>query len=106
MHKHHNQPIRDADESDGLPSGTPHLQVTSMHTGRAPVLNTRTRSFRLFAIMLLLVCPAVFAQQPQPATPPTPSRILEAKKVFVSNAGVDAASPVVFERTTGPNEPY
>ena len=65
-----------------------------------------TRTFRLFATMLLLVCPAAFAQQIQPATPPTPTRILEAKKVFVSNAGVDAASPIVYGRTTGPNEPY
>ena len=70
------------------------------------MLDTRTSSFRLLAITLLLVCPAAFAQQIQPSTPPTPTRILEAKKIFVSNAGVDAASPVVFERTTGPNEPY
>jgi hypothetical protein len=56
--------------------------------------------------MLLLMCPAALAQQRQAATPPTPTKILDAKKVFISNAGVDAASPVVFERTTSPNEPY
>jgi hypothetical protein len=55
--------------------------------------------------MLLLVCSGAAAQQTQSAAPPIPSKILEAKKVFVSNAGIDAASPVVFERT-GPNEPY
>jgi len=75
------------------------------------MLPTRNNSPRysstiLLVTWLLLICPGAFAQQPQPATPPTPSKILEAKKVFVSNAGVDAASPVVFERTTGPNEPY
>ncbi|HXM13828.1 MAG TPA: hypothetical protein VN933_01225 [Candidatus Eremiobacteraceae bacterium] len=64
-----------------------------------------TISFLLFATMLLLVCSGAAAQQTQSAAPPIPSKILEAKKVFVSNAGIDAASPVVFERT-GPNEPY
>ena len=93
-------------ELSGLQFGTPYMQDTSMHTGRATMRYTRTSSFRIFAAMLSLVCPAAFAQRPQPAAPPTPSKILDAKRVFVSNAGVDAASPVVFERTTGPNEPY
>jgi hypothetical protein len=75
------------------------------HRGATMVL-ARIRSLRLFATICLLICPATFGQQSQPAAPPTPTKILAAKKIFVSNAGVDAASPVVFERTTGPNEPY
>ena len=64
-----------------------------------------TIAFLLLATSPLLLCSGAAAQQPQPAAPPVPSKIFEAKKVFVSNAGIDAASPVVFERT-GPNEPY
>jgi len=71
------------------------------------MLNTGTSSFRPLATMLLLVgCPAAWAQQPLSAAAPVPTKIFEAKKVFVSNAGVDAASPVVLERAIGPNEPY
>ena len=71
------------------------------------MLHAVTSSFRLLATMVLLVgCPAAWAQQPQSAAAPVPTKLFEAKKVFVSNAGVDAASPVVFERTIGPNEPY
>jgi hypothetical protein len=55
---------------------------------------------------LLVAFPAAWAQQPMSAAAPVPTKILEAKKVFVSNAGIDAAAPVVFERTMGPNEPY
>ncbi len=69
------------------------------------MLHRGTIAFLLFVTMFLVICSVAIAQQPQPATPPVPSKILEAKKVFISNAGIDVASPVVFERT-GPNEPY
>ena len=57
-------------------------------------------------VFLLIGCPSAWAQQPQSEAAPVPTKIYEAKKVFVSNAGVDAASPVAFERTAGANDPY
>ena len=72
------------------------------------MLHTGTSSFRLLATMLLLVgSPATWAQQPLSAAAPVPTKIFEAKKVFISNAGVDVASAAVWQgTTTGPNEPY
>ena len=69
---------------------------------------TGTSPFRLLATMFLLVgCLAAWAQQTLPAgAAPVPTKIVEAKEVFIANAGVDAASPVVIERTISPNEPY
>ena len=32
--------------------------------------------------------------------------MVAAKKVFISNGGVDSAPPVVSERAVGPNDPY
>lgn len=71
------------------------------------MLQTGTMSFRLLTTVVLLAgCPVAWAQQPVAADAPVPADIVAAKKVFISNGGVDATSPVAFERTTGPNEPY
>jgi hypothetical protein len=40
-------------------------------------------------VFLLIGCPSAWAQQPQSEAAPVPTKIYEAKKVFVSNAGVD-----------------
>lgn len=47
------------------------------------------------------------AQQPNtlPAAP-VPAQILSAKKVFISNAGVDGLALAAFERLGEPNKPY
>jgi hypothetical protein len=43
----------------------------------------------------------------QPVAPlAIPAQIVATKKVFISNRGVDSASPVVAERAVGPNDPY
>lgn len=47
------------------------------------------------------------AQQPSKApAAPVPSQILNAKKVFISNAGVDGLALAAFERLGEPNKPY
>src|SRR5262245_31772508 len=67
----------------------------------------------------LLPVPLIFAQQevqdkpdkPQPIIPamppaPVPSSILQAKKVFISNAGLDMTSLEWFKRLGEPNRAY
>jgi hypothetical protein len=46
--------------------------------------------------------------QKTPATPsaPVPAQIGAARKVFISNAGVDGTSRLDLERIAGPDEPY
>lgn len=71
------------------------------------MLQTGTIRFRLLTMVVLLTgCPETWAQQPVAAEAPVPADILAAKKVFISNAGVDATIPVAFDGTIGPNEPY
>jgi hypothetical protein len=55
----------------------------------------------------LLAGPLLEAQKPKdvPASP-VPAQILSARKVFISNAGVDGLSLDVFERLGEPNKPY
>jgi hypothetical protein len=67
--------------------------------------HTRTSSLRLLAVVVTLA-PVAWAQQ-APAAPvaPVPAQIVTAKTVFISNAGVDATSPVDFKRAR-PTEPY
>jgi hypothetical protein len=69
---------------------------------------TRTSSFRLLVVMVLLAGAPVAWEQQAPAirVAPVPTQVVTAKKVFISNAGVDATSPIHFKRARGPNEPY
>ena len=69
---------------------------------------TRRSSFRLLVVMVLLAgAPIAWAQQALAApVAPVPTQVVTAKKVFISNAGVDATSPLHFKRVRGPNEPY
>lgn len=71
------------------------------------MLQTGTIPFRILMMVVLLAgCPQTWAQQPVAAEPPVPADIVAAKKVFISNGGVDATFAVAFEGTIGANEPY
>jgi hypothetical protein len=72
------------------------------------VARIRTSFFGLVAVFVLFAGAPVAWSQQAPAIPvaPVPDQIVTAKKVFISNAGVDSASPVAFKRARGPNEPY
>jgi len=62
-----------------------------------------------FAILTaaLAVVPVLNAQQPaQPAAAPIPAQIISAHKVFISNAGADAAAQDIFKRAGDPEEAY
>jgi hypothetical protein len=68
---------------------------------------TRTSFLGLLEVLVLLGVPVAWAQQaPVAPVAPVPAQIITAKNVFISNAGVDATSPVDFKRARGPNEPY
>jgi hypothetical protein len=69
---------------------------------------TRASSVRLLVVVVLLAGALVAWSQQAPGAPvaPVPAQLVTAKKVFISNAGVDATSPVDFKRARGPNEPY
>ena len=69
---------------------------------------TQTSSFRLLLVMVFAAGASVAGAQQAPPTrvAPVPTQIVTAKKVFISNAGVDATSPIHFKRVRGPNEPY
>ena len=60
---------------------------------------TRRSSFRLLVVMVLLAgAPIAWAQQALAApVAPVPTQVVTAKKVFISNAGVDATSPIHFQ---------
>jgi hypothetical protein len=64
----------------------------------------------VFRAVLVIACLSGFvlqAQQPKEVPmAPVPPQILAAKKVFVSNAGVDGISLAAFERLGGSNRPY
>ena len=62
-------------------------------------------SLAFLAVAGLLSCLPP-GQQQQAAPLAIPAQIVAAKNVFVSNGGVDSASPVVLERAVGPNDPY
>ena len=66
-----------------------------------------TSFFRLVAVLVLLAGAPLAWSQNAPAIPvaPVPTQIVIAKRVFISNVGVDATSPIHFKRTRG-NEPY
>jgi hypothetical protein len=61
----------------------------------------------LLAILALtLVVSLVSNGQTHPATAPVPQQIINAKKVFVSNAGMDAVAWSAFKRDGDINRPY
>lgn len=56
-------------------------------------------------VLAAMLSPALSAQQANvPA--PVPAQIVTAKKVFISNAGVDGLSLGAFEKLGDPNKPY
>jgi hypothetical protein len=61
----------------------------------------RTSSLVLLPELVFLIAPAAWGQQ---TSAPVPSQIVAAKKVFIANAGADAASPVDFKRARGPSD--
>lgn len=69
---------------------------------------TGRSSTRLLAMAVLLAGGlAAWAQETQAAeVAPIPPQIITAKKVFISNGGVDATSLAAFRRAKEPNEPY
>ena len=67
---------------------------------------TRTRAFGFFAVAVLLACRPVSWSQQAAAPAPIPDQIVAARKVFISNGGVDFASAVDLRRAIGPNAPY
>jgi hypothetical protein len=72
------------------------------------VTRIRTSFFRLVAVLVLFAGAPVARSRQAPAIPvaPVPDQIVTANKVFISNAGVDSASPVAFKRARGLNGPY
>ena len=68
----------------------------------------RTSFFRpVTALFLLAGAPVVWEPQaPSTRSAPVPTQVVTAKKVFISNAGVDATSPIHFKRARGPNDLY
>lgn len=62
-------------------------------------------------VVALVFAPVVAAQQadtarPSPGDVPVPAQIAVAKKVFISNTGVDAASLAAFRKVGDPDYPY
>lgn len=63
----------------------------------------------LIPCMMALVTVAVHSQQTASsisASAPIPAQILTARKVFISNAGVDPTALLAFQRENEPNKPY
>ncbi len=65
---------------------------------------------RVIYIVFAIACiaaPLLPAQQPFQTIPaPVPAPILSAKKVFISNAGMDSGSLAAFKAVGDPDEPY
>jgi hypothetical protein len=58
-------------------------------------------------ILIAMLSPVLIAQQPKDVlAAPVPPQIVSAKRVFISNAGVDGLSLATFERMGEPNKPY
>jgi hypothetical protein len=69
----------------------------------------RLHYFLLFAasVFVALCAPGVSAQPANDsASAPVPAQIAASRKVFISNAGVDAAVQTVFKRVGDPDEAY
>lgn len=62
----------------------------------------------LISAIALISAPSLGAQQAQGAVPaaPVPAQIAAAKKVFISNAGVDGGSLAAFRTVGDPDLPY
>ena len=57
-------------------------------------------------ILAVILAPILSAQTKDASAAPVPAQIASAKKVFISNAGVDAISLSAFEHLGEPNKPY
>lgn len=67
----------------------------------------RIRYLSFYILTVALSLPFLNAQQPNNTTvAPVPTQILSAKKVFISNAGIDSTALDVFVRLAEPNKPY
>ncbi len=62
----------------------------------------------LTVVFLMTLCIPALQAQPSGAvaTAPVPEQIVRAKKVFISNAGMDAISMMAFRRLGDPDRPY
>ena len=65
----------------------------------------RIVSLRLLIFTILFASRLLLAAQ-TPVAAPVPVQILSAKKVFISNAGTDSMSMMVFKRAGDPDQPY
>jgi hypothetical protein len=81
-----------------------HIRAGILFSGGT--MKTTKATIAALAVMLFSAL-AMFAQEAKPvAAAPVPSQITSAKKVFVSNAGVDAIVLNTFRRLGDPDRPY
>lgn len=60
----------------------------------------------MYAFLAIALLPTPFSGGQQVETAPIPLQIITAKKIFISNGGVDNAALAAFKRAGDTNEPY
>ncbi|MFZ0959786.1 MAG: hypothetical protein WAO35_02695 [Terriglobia bacterium] len=71
------------------------------------IRTVKERMYCLVFAAALASVPGLRAQEAKtPPTAPVPTAIVNGKRVFISNAGMDSTSLAVFKREGDPDEPY